>query len=47
MVEIESEETKIFVVLEILILVNSIPNIFAPGKTHSLILIKLKRFNKK
>jgi len=36
MVEIDREEIKILEVAETFILVNSIPNIFAPGKTQSL-----------
>ena len=47
MAEIEKEEIKILDVPENLILLNVIPNIFAPGKIHSSILIKLNRFNKK
>ncbi len=47
MVEIEREETNILAVEENFIFVNSIPNIFAPGKTQSLMLIRLNRFNKR
>ncbi|EKE14339.1 MAG: hypothetical protein ACD_12C00561G0001 [uncultured bacterium] len=47
MAEIENEETKILDVSEILIFPKVIPNIFAPEKTHSSILITPKRFSNK